>query len=178
MDTATAFDCKLGVDHRRLRVVDSHCDGPVRRGLGQKLLLYRRIVRHRAVAIDVIRRKVGQYRNIRNESGGQINLIGRNLQHIHRLRARSPKLKSWFTDISANLRIETTRLQDMADQRSGGGFAVRSGDRNDGRQSLGIGVRPYLPREQFDIADDLDIRFACARDDGVRSGMRQRYTGA
>ena len=62
----------------------------------------------------------------------------------------------------------------MGDQRRGGGFAVGSGDRDEGR--IRRQLRP-LAAEQLDIADDLDPCGLRLRDAPVRHGMGERHAG-
>src|SRR6185312_16979671 len=69
-------------DRFGLRVVDTDHRG---RGGPYQPRLYARVVLQRAVAVDMVGRDVGEHADVRLETGREIDLIGRYLQHINGL---------------------------------------------------------------------------------------------
>ena len=140
--------------------------------------LDRGIVLHVAVAIEVVFRHVQQDTDRGFQRRRQIDLIGRNLQHIAArvfaiLRERLQR-QYRHADIAAHLRVAAGASEQMRGQRRGGRFTVGAGDGD--QRATGAGLRA-LAAEQFDVADDLDARLARQRRRPVRCRMRQRHAG-
>ena len=128
------------------------------------------IVLHRAVPVEVVRRQVHQHANIRLERWHQVDLVGRELNHVDGVIAGRRQQQRRGTDIAAHLNVKTGMGQHMARQRGRGGLAVRPGDADE----AGIAVGD-LAGENFRIANDLRARCARLLDAPVRLGMGQRH---
>ncbi len=77
-------------------------------------------------------------------------------------------------DIAAHLHVAPALLQQVGDERGGGGLAVGAGDGDEGRMAC---KGTALAAEQLDVADDLDARFPRPHHAPVRLGMGQRHAG-
>ncbi len=99
--------------------------------------------------------------------GRQLELIGAHLEDVGPVRAQWLERQRRHADIAADGDAPAARLQDVADERGGGRFAVRAGDAEIARRAL-------AQRQELDVADDRDAGFAGARRDRVRRRERVR----
>ena len=167
-----------GVDRRRMVVVDTDANQAIIRRLPEKTRLDGGIALHRAMTVDMVRRQIGEHRDIRHQPRRQIDLVGRNFQHIDRARIGARQFEHGLADIAADLRIVAAGIENVTDQGRRRRFAVGAGDGNDGRPARLGAIGAYLAGEEFDIADDLDARLARGRDDRMRRGMGERHARA
>uniref|UniRef100_A0A0N5A0A1 Transposase n=1 Tax=Parastrongyloides trichosuri TaxID=131310 RepID=A0A0N5A0A1_PARTI len=128
---------------------------------------------HPAVAVQMVRRHIGQDRHVRREARRQIQLIGRHLDHIDRIRRRLRQGQNPDADIAADVDAEARPFQHPADQGRGRRLAVGAGD-GDHARPLPRRQGGQRPREQLHIADDRHARLMGALDGPVRLGMGQR----
>ena len=131
------------------------------------------IALHPAVAVQMVRRHIGQDRHIRREARRQVQLIGRHLDHIDRIRRRLRQGQHPDADIAADVDAEARLLQHPTDQGRGRRLAVGAGD-GDHARPLTLRQGGQRPREQLHIADDRHARLMSALDAPVRLGMGQR----
>ena len=170
---------KPRVDRGGMRIVDADHDMAALRGLFQQARLDRDIVLHRSVTVDMVGRDVGQNRHVGHETRREIDLIGRNLQHIDR--AGRWRLRKSSTGLPILPPISAAKPQDARIWPISAvvvdlplvPVTAMTGARP-GLRAIG----PDLAREQFDVADDLDAGGARARHHVMRRGMRQRHAGA
>ncbi len=86
------------------------------------------IALHAAVTIEVIRRDIHQHGDIRRETQGQVELIGRGLDDIDGAGMHVRQVENADADIAADMDILTGTFQDMADQGRGRRLAIGAGD--------------------------------------------------
>ena len=108
------------------------------------------------------------------QRGREIDLIGRDFQHINAPGRERLERQHRHADIAAHLRVAAGAFDEMRDQRGGGRFAVGAGDGD--QRTIAAGLRA-LAAEQFDVADDLDIGLVGERRRPMRRRMRQRHAG-
>ena len=137
-------------------VVDADDRGAVLLHAGDQPLLDRRVVRERAVAVEVVLADVDQDADRRIERRRKIDLIGRALDHVHASGARRLEREDRGADIAAELGV-------VAGARAA-----------DARSSAVVVDLPLVPviatngalrrvaaplaAEQLDVADHLDRR--------------------
>jgi hypothetical protein len=132
-------------------IVDAH-DGGIARPLAREHPRFDRCIGlHRAVPVEMVGRQVEQRADLRLEAGHQVDLVGRQLEHIDPPRQRRRQQKGRGADVAADLGIAPGRPQHVAGKRGGGRLAVGAGDRDD----LGPGA-VHLAGEHLGVADDLD----------------------
>ena len=123
-------------------VVDADDRGAVCRHAGDKALLYRRVIFHGAVAVEMICAEIDQDADRSVQRGRQIDLIGRALDDVNAAGARRLERQDRGADIAAKLRVHAGRRGQMCDQRGGGRFAVGAGDGDERRaRRVARGVR-------------------------------------
>jgi len=128
--------------------------------------LHRRIVRERAMAIEMVLGDVDQNADRGIERGCEVDLVGRALDHVHAVRTRWLERKDRGPDIATHLCVVAGGGDEMRGERRGGRFAVGAGDRDERRIRR---VRAPFAAEQLDIADHLDRS---------RTGQRHLTSGA
>ena len=114
-----------------------------------------------------------------NADGGaqrrrQIDLVGRDFEHVTAAGCERLQRQRGDADIAAHLRIAAGMIDQVRDQRRGGRFAVGAGNRN---QRTVQPARRALAAEQFDVANDLDAFEMRALHAPVRRRMGQRHAG-
>ena len=128
----------------------------------------------------MIRAEVGKHRDIRGQRPGQIGLVGRQFQHHHFAVARRINIQHPAPDVARHLGWPVGDLQDVMDQRRGGGFAVRPGDSDHPRRLVETGPVFCGERgeEQADVIVDRDAEIQRPGDQAVRCRIKMRDTGA
>ena len=111
-------------------VVDADHRGAVLLDLGHQQGLERGVILHAAVTVQMIGRYVQE-----NADGGaqrrrQIDLVGRDFEHVTAAGCERLQRQRGDADIAAHLRIAAGMIDQMRDQRRGGRFAVGAGNRN------------------------------------------------
>ena len=99
-----------------MRIVHADHDLAGLRSLFQQARLDGGVVLQRAVAVEMIGRDVGEHRHVGHETGRELDLIGRDFQHIDRLGARRIEFQHGLADIAADLHVEAAGGQDVPDQ--------------------------------------------------------------
>ena len=155
-------------------VVDAHDRAAAILHARDQPLLDRRIVRERAVAVEVILGDVEQDADRRIERGREIDLERGALDDVHAPGRRRLEREDGGADVSAELRVVVRAREEMRDQRRGGRLAVGAGDRDERRVRRGAAP---LAAEQLDVADHLDRGIAREADGPVRRRMSERHAG-
>ena len=141
--------------------------------MGEDMSLGGDIALHAAVPVQVIGRDVGQDRHVGREAVGQVQLIGRGLDHIDGVGRRLRQGQHADAYVAADMDGETRLLQHPADQGGGGGLAVGAGDGDDlGPPGLGQGGDGA--GEQLQVADHRNVRGPRLIHCPVRARMGQR----
>ena len=166
---------KLGEDGRGMIVIDADHQLAIGGGLRQHPRLDGGIIFHRAMAVDMIDRQVGQQRHVGLQARGQVDLEAGHFQHVNRLRTGRRQFQHRIADIAADLGVEAAGLQNMSHQRGGGGLAVGAGDRDHRRLAGCVAIGPDFAGEKFDIADHRYLRLVGMHHHAMRHGMGQRY---
>ena len=129
-----------------------------------------------AVPLQVIGRDVEDDGDVRLQARGQVELVGRELEHVdgaavHILQAQHPD-----ADVAADAHVAASLAADVADQRRGCRLAVGASDGDD--------LRPLVRRrsrdgagEQLDVAHDFDVGRPGLLDGPVWLGVGQRHAG-
>ena len=112
----------------------------------------------------MVGRDVEPDRDIGAEAIEQLELVGRELQHIEAARPERREIERAAADIAADLAAPPGLDEDMADQGRRRRFAVGAGDADETRLGLGAG-------QQLDVADDLLAGRARRRGDRMRLGQ-------
>ena len=94
----------------------------------EDVLLGGDIARHVAVAVDMVGRDVEPDRDIGAEGLEQLELVGRELQHIDAARAERRQIERAAADIAADFAAPAGLGEDVADQRRRRRLAVGAGD--------------------------------------------------
>ncbi len=139
--------------------------------------LDRRIVLHGPMPVEMIRRDVEQHGHVRVQRRRQVDLEGRQLEHIGPRRRRRRQVQHRLADIATDFRIEAKLLQHVANQGRGRRLAVGAGDADDARLLASL-RRADRAEEQLDIADHFAARLARLEHKRVRAWMCQRHPGA
>jgi hypothetical protein len=129
------------------------------------------------MAVDVVGRDVGEHGHIRHEAGREIDLVGRNFQHIDRAAVRRRQIEHGLADIAADLGREACGGKNVADQRRRRRFAVGAGD-GDERRAAGLRASAGARGRTIRYRRSLRRRPCARRRRFVRFGMRQRHAGA
>ena len=125
------------------------------------------VVAHGGVAVEVVRREVEQRRHPRPETGDGLELEARDLDHVHRVVAgRVHQRDERRADVAADLRASAGFTENLAEQRRGGGLAVRAGHRHHRAAQEAPG--------ELELGDDFDS-LPAGLDEG---GQLQRDAGA
>ena len=117
--------------------------------------------------VQMVRGDVQQDSDLGPDRGCQVDLIGRQLQHVHPVRRTRLQFQHGQADVARDHRVDAGRLQHMPDHCGGGRLAVGPGDGNDPRAR-------HLPHEQLDIADDFHPGVLRSDDRRMRFRMGQR----
>ena len=144
------------------------------RHAGDRAFLDRRVMLHRAVAIEMIFAEIDQDADRRIERGREIDLIGRALDDVNAARRWRRKRQDRGADIAANLRVHAGRCRKMRNQRRRRRLAVGAGDGDERRVGRDAAA---LAAEQFDVADHLDAGFLRELDGPMRRRMGERNAG-
>jgi hypothetical protein len=137
-------------------------------------LLHGSIVGERAVSVEMILGDVDQDADRGIERRRQIDLIGRDLDHVHAARLRRRERENSGADIAADLGLVAGRTQQVRGERGGGRLAVGAGDGDERRARR---MRTPLAAEQLDVADHLDRRRARQPHRPVRRRVGERNAG-
>ncbi len=157
-----------------------HADhGPVRPTHCEEPRLGGEIAAHPAMPVEVIGRKVGEDRHIRRERTRKVDLVGRKLQH------HDTPLLGWVDvehtppDVAGQLHGLARDRQDMGDQRRGGGFPVRAGDRHDLGRLLHLvpALQAQRAEEEADVIVDRHPRRPGRGNGAVRRGVEMWDAG-
>jgi hypothetical protein len=124
-----------------------------------------------AVAIEMVGADVEEDGDVEADRQGEVELIGRQLQHVGPVRAQRFQRQGRGADVAADLRLEPGGLQDVPDQCRGGGLAVGAGDADEARFAAGAG-------QELDVADDLRAGLPGPADDRMRGRKGERDSGA
>ena len=177
MRTDALPDCVEPIGNRAAPVVvDADDRGAVLRHAGDQAFLDRRVMLHRAVAVEMIFGEIDQDADRRIERGREIDLIGRALDDVNAVTVglRRRERQDRGADIAAELRVHAGRRGEMGDQRRRRRFAVGAGDGDERRVRR---VMPALAAEQFDVADHLDAGLVRERRRPMRRRMGERHAG-
>ena len=102
-----------------------HADhGAIRPTLRKKPPLGCEIAAHAAVAVQMIGRQVDEHRHIGRQRAGKLDLVGTQLQHHHATIFGRVDIQHTAPDIAGQLHGPPRDLEDMGDERRGGGFPV------------------------------------------------------
>ena len=71
------------------------------------------------MAVEMVGRDVGEDADMRVEAGHQVDLEGREFQHIDAALGRLAQQEHCFADVAADINIKTRLLQDVPDERGG-----------------------------------------------------------
>ena len=102
--------------------------------------------------VEMVRRQVQHHRDIAVQALHQVELIGRELQHIDRVGMQRRKVQHAGADIAADAHIASGFLEDVADQRGGGRLAIGARDADDFRTAA-LRQRLHGAGKQFHVAD-------------------------
>ena len=132
----------------------------IRPALGEEPALGGEISAHAAVPVEMVGTEIGEDRDIRCQRPGELGLVARQFQHHHAAIPGRIDIEHATTDIAGQLRGAARGLENVVDQRRGGGFAVRAGHRHHPRQGVmrlpaGMGQRA---KEQPDVIVDRHPR--------------------
>ena len=120
-------------------------------------LLDRRVILHRPVTVEMIRREIEQQADARVERGREIDLEGRTFDDMDAgFATAAPGRGSACRYCRPSATSQPRLAQDMGDQRRGRALAIGAGDRDE-RRAPGA-ILCALAAEQFDVADDFDAR--------------------
>ena len=103
----------------------------------------------------MVRRDVENDADIRLQTVGQVQLIGRELQHIDRSAVHRLQAQHAIADVAANPGIATRFRADVTDQGGGRRFTVGAGD-GDHLRSLVVRRCVHRAGEQLHVTQDLD----------------------
>ena len=103
------------------------------------------IVFHRAMAVEMVRRDVGEDADVGLQPRHQVDLEGGKLQHIDAALRRLAQQEHRLADVAAHIDVEPRLRQHMADQRRRRRLAVGAGDGDDARTR---GLRPRARRSR------------------------------
>ena len=103
------------------------------------------------MAVEMVGRDVGEDAGIGLEARHQVDLEGRQFQHIDPVPDRLAQQEHRLADIAADIDIASGRREEMAGERRRRRLAVGAGDRHQPGAAAGD-----LALEDFGIADDLD----------------------
>jgi hypothetical protein len=92
---------------------------------------------------------------VRLQAGGQVELVGRQLQHIDRPAVHVLEAEHADADVAADAGVAAGAGADVADQGRGRRLAVGAGDGDDLRALVGRGGVDRAG-EELDVAEDLD----------------------
>ena len=145
-----------------------------RRNFGaiNEALFDRRIIFDRPVPVEMIRRDVQHHADGRLQRRSQIDLKRRQFDHVKTLWRRVVERQHGAPDITAELYVAARVTENVRDQRRRRRLAVGAGDADEWRIRR---MRGTFPRENLDIADDLDTAVLRHAHGPVRLGMRQRH---
>ncbi len=132
------------------RVVDPD-DGEI--GRGDEALLDRRVLRDRAVPVEMVRRDVEEDADRRLQAWCEVDLKRRHLNDMDAVARGRLKRQDRRADVAAHLHVAAGLAQDVGDERRRRRLAVGAGDGDERR--VGRELRA-LAAEQLDVADDLD----------------------
>ena len=118
----------------------------------------------------MVGREVQEYPRGRIERRRKVDLVGGAFDNIIAFRRRRIERQDGRAYVSAQLRVAAAALQDMGDERRRRRLAVGPG--NGDERAIGR-MRPSLPDEKLDVADDLDAGPTGEIDAPVRLRMRQ-----
>ena len=153
------------------RVVDAD-DGEI--GRGDEALLDRRVLRDRAVPVEMVRRDVEEDADRRLQAWCEVDLKRRHLNDMDAVAGRRLERQDRSADVAAHLHVAAGLAQDVGDERRRRRLAVGAGDGDERR--VGRELRA-LAAEQLDVADDLDACGFRQPRRPVRLGMGQRHAG-
>jgi hypothetical protein len=161
-------------DGRTQVVVDADDRGATLLHAGHQPFLHRRIVRKRAMTIEMILAHIDEDTHRRIERRREIDLIGRDLDDVHLPGLRWRERQNGGPDIAAELHRLAAAGQQMSRERGGGRLAIGAGDGYERR--LGR-MAPPLAAEQLDVADHRHGGRTCEPDRPVRRRMGERHAG-
>ena len=88
---------------RTVNIIDADANASHGDCLFEKAGLDRRVVLHRTMPVEVIRRQVGEDCKIGRKTGRELDLIGRDFENINRVRARRLEIEYRISDIATDL---------------------------------------------------------------------------
>ena len=136
---------------RGSNVVVDPDDGEI--GRGDEPLLDRRVVLHRPVPVEMVRRDVEEDADRRPQARREVDLERRHLDDMDAVARRRLERQDRRADVAAHLHVAAGLAQDVGDQRRRGRLAVGAGDGDERRVRRELRA---LAAEQLDVADDLD----------------------
>src|SRR5215472_11206120 len=160
-----------------MAVVDANEQLAVTHCLAHQTLFDGGIVLHRAVTINMVGRQIEQQCFVGRERWSEIDLKGRDLQHIDGFRVWRIECKYRLAYVAADLSVEPASPQNVSDQRGRRRLSVGPRNGDDRRVASLAAIRPDLAGEEFKIADDRDSERLRPFDNLVRFGMGKRNTG-
>jgi hypothetical protein len=102
------------------------------------------------------------------EARHQIDLEGRQLQHIDAVLDRLAQQEHRLADIAADIAVTAGRLEQMAGERRRRRFAVGAGDRHElGATARELALKDFRVADDFDACGFLPSRPSNAASDGV-----------
>ena len=108
------------------------------------------VLRHGAVALEMVGGDVGQHRDIADEAEGQLELVRRQFEHIDAPCGQRLLRQDRQADVAAHPRRDAAAGEQVMDERGDRRLAVGAGDADD----LVRGQAGPREGEQLDIADD------------------------
>ena len=169
---AGALDAVGGI--AGVAVVDADHRAAARLDARRHQRLERGVVRHGAMAVEMILADVEQHADRGLERRRQIDLIGGDFQHVSAAGGEGRQRQGGHADIAAHLHVAAGRGQQMRGERGGGRLAVGAGD---GDQRAILAVGGALAAEQFDVADDVDLGLVRQPHAPMRLRVGERHAG-
>ena len=164
---AVARGLEFGVDRPAVIVVDADHRRRALSLAGEDPAFGGGVAFHTAMAVQVVGADVEQYGDIEGDGVHQLELVGRQLQHVGAVAPEGLQRQRRGAEVAADRHRAAGAPENVADQRHGGRFAVGAGHPDVACIALGAG-------EQLDVRDDLGPGRARALDHGMRLGMGVR----
>ena len=127
----------------------------IRAAFGKQPALGREIPTHACVAIQMIRREVGENRDVRCQCPRQISLIARQFKHHDTPVLRRVQIEHAAPDVAGKFRRPARLEQDVVHEGRCRRLAVGPGDRNDARWH--VVVLPARGREGLEKEPDVIV---------------------